>query len=108
MSDMYRDAPLGNRPESLADYPPSQRLLLPMSDINDPGRITLLPTPEESKHKPDGPWLRVLRTVFYIVGIITCVAVLIFIVDGYILIDNIRQAVQAWEDAITSPGLLGN
>ena len=109
MSDMYRDAPLGKgRPESLADLPPSQRLLLPMEDLGDPGRVTVLPPPVEPKHKPDGPWLRALRTVFYIVGIVTCVAVLIAVFDAYILMDNIRDAVKAWEDALTSPGLLGN
>jgi hypothetical protein len=108
MSDGYRDAPLGDRPESLADYPPSRRLLLPMEDLGDPGRVTVLPPFEEPKHKPDGPWLRAIRTIFYIVGIITCVAVLIAIFDAYVLMDNIREAVQAWEDAISGPGLLGN
>jgi hypothetical protein len=62
----------------------------------------------QPRHKPDGPWLRAIRTIFYIVGIITCVAVLIAIFDAYVLMDNIREAVKAWEDAISSPGLLGN
>jgi len=55
MSDMYRDAPLGDRPESLTDYPPSRRLALPMEDLGDPGRVTLLPPIEEPRHQPDGP-----------------------------------------------------
>jgi hypothetical protein len=70
MSDGYRDAPLGDRPESLADYPPSRRLLLPMEDLGDPGRVAVF--------------------------------------DAYVLMDNVREAVKAWEDAISGPGLLGN
>jgi hypothetical protein len=109
MSDGYRDA-LGDRPESLADLQLRDKVLRQLNDRS----AVVLPTPsgfpemEEPKHKPDGPWLRAIRTIFYIVGIITCVAVLIAIFDAYVLMDNIREAVKAWEDAISGPGLLGN
>lgn len=96
MSDMGRD------------LPPSQRLLLPMEGLGDPGRVTLLPPIEEPRHKPDGPWLRTLRTICYLTVIVTCVTLMIVMFDAYVLIDNIREAVKAWENEITSPGMLGN
>ena len=61
-----------------------------------------------SSNRLDGPWLRALRVITYLVAIVTCLAVLLAMFDVYHLLSVMKHAVETWEDGITTPGQLGD
>jgi len=72
-----------------------------------PSRLMTLP-PAEPRPRPDGPALKVLRVVTYVLVIITCLAVLLSLVELYLFIDSVQTALQEWADSFSTQGLLGD
>lgn len=59
-------------------------------------------------HRPDGPAMRTLRAICYVMVIITCIGILFALYDAYSVMASIREAAQSWMDGITSPGPVGH
>jgi hypothetical protein len=103
----------GYNPPSMAfnhlgeDLPPSDSLLL----VDRSAQAVIPASSGDQVHiklTVEKTWMMVLRTIFYVVGIITCLVVLFVIWDAYQVLSDIQDAVKAWVDGITTPGVLGN
>lgn len=68
---------------------------------------TVLSAPE-FKYRPDGPAIRTLRTICYILVCVVCVVALILMIDAYLVLHTLAQAIQQWLDGIIISAPLGN